>query len=123
MLAWLAAASLLVSAAGAFVPEVLDDECEGEGCGCYQGYKASGGAGDFPIATVRPFALYERMSLKSRKLGSFKPGVKARPLSQKLVVEDAGRHVVKEVKGKPGEVRVGDVIDTLIHLGEGVMKA
>jgi hypothetical protein len=103
-------------------PEVLN-ECQGEGCDCYEGYRSSGGTGDFDIATIRRFTLYERMSPDSRVLGRFNAGVKGKPVGPRLRVEDRGEYLVEALQGKPEGLAAGDRLDTLLNQGEGFLKA
>jgi hypothetical protein len=103
-------------------PEVLN-ECQGEGCDCYEGYRTSGGTGDFDIVTIRQFTLFERMSPNSRVLGRFKSGVKGKPLGPRLLIEDRGEYLVETLQRKPEGLAPGDQLDTLLYQGEGAFKA
>lgn len=99
--------------------------CQGEGCDCFNDYKdavAEKKTKDFDIATIRPFKLYKGMDTKSALLGTYQPGVKARPLSQKIVIVEPGVLRVTGDNKKLG-VKKWDTLSSELNLGEGSMTA
>ena len=100
--------------------------CEGEGCGCYQSYRNARKRkqrADFEIETIRPFTLYKKMNVESKMIGRFKPGIKARPLGQLMLVENKGEYIIKSVKNGNLSLKVGDKLQLLIYEGEGFDRA
>jgi hypothetical protein len=96
--------------------EVLN-ECQGEGCGCFQGFREA------PIKTVRPFTLYERMDTNSKITGRYKAGVMAKPLGKKSLVREKGRYMVEQIINKKSfSLKSGDLVDTFFQMGEGFNK-
>ena len=64
------------------------DGCQGEGCGCFQGYRKAihdKQPTKFELESIRPFTLYLEMSKKSKVIGNFKSGVKAKPGKFKIL--------------------------------------
>lgn len=116
----LLAATTVAVAAPEFIPG-----CQGEGCDCFHEYRSATqatGRSEQDIATIRPFTLYKERSDASQRLGEFNAGVKARPLTQELVVEDKGEYVVVEARGSKLALKKGDRIDTVIAEGEGFSR-
>ncbi len=111
---------LLVSSINSFSYEVLK-ECEGEACDCFQGYRDSKDAGK-PIKTIRPFTLYKKMDKNSKKLGQFKPGVKAIMIGPRALILHKGSYLVKSVNKKILALKPGDLVNTFFYLGEGHKK-
>jgi hypothetical protein len=109
-----------LAAAGA--PTDVVNGCQGEGCGCYAAYIEASQAGkptDFPIPTVRPFDLFERLDRRATPVGQYPAGTLARPLEEMSIVVDRGDYVVRTLAKRHPRVRVGDHVNTLFSEGEG----
>lgn len=85
--------------------------CQGEGCGCTRETK-----------TNKEFSLYEKMDVTSKVLGKFKSGTKARAGKVVTQVIRNGKSKVTDAKDTKLGLKVGDEVDTVFYMGEGMHK-
>jgi hypothetical protein len=93
--------------------------CQGEGCDCIEGAEL----GKTMIQTTKPMKLYMEPTTSSKLLANFPEKIKAMPMRFDMVIVEKGEHKVVGVKNKNIGLKAGDVVDSLIYIGEGNYQA